>query len=62
MDNLKVKYQKEVVGQMQKKFGYKNKMAVPAIKKIVINSCYGKTSQEKPQAKEKKYKILLFKI
>ncbi|MBU3934617.1 50S ribosomal protein L5 [Patescibacteria group bacterium] len=40
--SLKEKYQKEVVPQMMEKFGYKNVMAVPRIKKIVLNSCFGK--------------------
>jgi len=39
---LKEKYQKEVVPQMMEKFGYKNIMAVPRIKKVVLNSCFGK--------------------
>ncbi|MDO8486084.1 MAG: 50S ribosomal protein L5 [Candidatus Staskawiczbacteria bacterium] len=42
MPSLKEKYKKEVVPQMQKVFGYKNIMAVPKIKKVVINSCFGK--------------------
>ncbi|MBU4204581.1 50S ribosomal protein L5, partial [Patescibacteria group bacterium] len=40
--NLKDKYQKEVIPQMMEKFGYKNVMAVPKIKKVVLNSCFGK--------------------
>ncbi len=37
MISLEEKYKKEVIPQMQKKFGYKNKMSVPVIKKTVIN-------------------------
>jgi len=49
---LNEKYNKEVVPAMMKKFGYKNTMAVPKIKKIVVNTCFGrevtgKTSQER---------------
>ena len=52
MMRLKEKYQKEVVPEMIKRFGYKNKMAVPKIEKAVINSSFGrqvsgKTSQER---------------
>ena len=49
---LNEKYNKEDVPAMIKKFGYKNTMAVPRIKKIVVNTCFGreatgKTSQER---------------
>lgn len=52
MQRLKEKYQKEVIPLMMKEFGYKSVMAVPRIKKVVINSCFGKevatkTSQER---------------
>lgn len=40
--SLKEKYQKEAVPEMMEKFGYKNIMAVPKIKKVVLNSCFGK--------------------
>jgi large subunit ribosomal protein L5 len=51
MINLKEKYQKEAVRAMMEKFGYKSKMAVPRIEKVVINTGFGrllagKTSQE----------------
>jgi large subunit ribosomal protein L5 len=42
MESLKKKYEKEVVPAMMERFGYKNKMAVPAIKKIVLNTSFGK--------------------
>ena len=42
MYKLKEKYKKEAVPAMMEKFGYKNKMAVPKIEKVVINSCFGK--------------------
>lgn len=52
MEKLKEKYQKEVVSQMMEKFGYRNRMTVPRIEKVIINSCFGKevankTSQER---------------
>lgn len=43
MQSLKEKYNKEVVPEMMKRFGYKNKMAVPSIRKVVLNSSFGKT-------------------
>ena len=39
---LKEKYQKEVIPAMKKEFGYKNDLAVPSIKKIVVNTSFGK--------------------
>jgi large subunit ribosomal protein L5 len=37
MSRLKGIYEKDVVDGMMKKFGYKNKMAVPKIEKVVVN-------------------------
>ena len=37
MARLKEKYQKDIVTQMMKKFGYKNVMEVPRLDKIVLN-------------------------
>ena len=54
MFNLKEKYQKEVIPEMMKKFGYKNKMAVPKIKKVVINSGFGKMISGKTADEHKK--------
>ncbi len=39
---MKEKYQKEVVEEMMKKFGFKNKMQVPVIEKVVVNTGIGK--------------------
>ena len=60
MLKLKEKYKKEVVPAMMEKFGFKNKMAVPKIEKVIINSSFarevsGKTSKEQ----EKIQKIIL---
>jgi len=38
---LKTKYEKEVVPLLMKKFGYKNKMQVPKLVKIVVNMGVG---------------------
>lgn len=37
MDNLKKKYNDEVSPKLQEEFGFKNKMAVPALEKVVIS-------------------------
>jgi large subunit ribosomal protein L5 len=52
--NLKEKYEKEVLPKMMKKFGYKNKMSVPKIEKVVINVGFGKLISEKDSQEQKK--------
>ena len=59
MLSLKEKYQKEVVPQMQKVFGYKNTMAVPKILKVVINTCFGKTAVTKTSGEREKMQNLI---
>lgn len=54
MMRLKEKYQKEVVPQMMKKFGYKNRMAVPKIEKVVINTSFGKMISDKNKEEQRK--------
>jgi large subunit ribosomal protein L5 len=41
---LKAKYQKEVIPQLQKEFGYTNVMAVPKIEKVVVNMGLGEAT------------------
>jgi large subunit ribosomal protein L5 len=41
---LKDRYQKDVIPALQKEFGYKNVMAVPRIKKIVVNMGLGEAT------------------
>lgn len=41
MDRLQEKYQKEVVPELTKKFGYKNVMQLPKMEKIIINMSVG---------------------
>ena len=54
MIRLKEKYEKEVVLEMMKRFGYKNKMAVPKIEKVVVNVGFGKLlSLKTPSEKQK---------
>ncbi|MFA5287263.1 MAG: 50S ribosomal protein L5 [Candidatus Omnitrophota bacterium] len=40
------KYRKEIVPQMMKEFGIKNKMAVPRVDKIVVNMGVGEGAQD----------------
>lgn len=54
---LKEKYNKIIVPEMKKKFGYKNNLAAPRILKAVINSGIGKIREDK-QAVEDIIKIL----
>jgi len=42
MIGLKEKYKKEVVAELQKKFGYTSHMAVPRIEKVVVNTGFGR--------------------
>ena len=54
MENLQQKYNKEVIGAMQKRFGYKNPMAVPKITKITLNSSFGKNTVSKTSGEREK--------
>lgn len=45
MSRLKEQYQTEVVDAMMKKFGYKNKMQVPKLEKVVINMGVGEAKE-----------------
>ena len=59
MEKLKEKYKKEVVPAMMKKFGHKNPMAVPSIKKVVINSSFGKAVVGKSASEREKIQNLI---
>jgi large subunit ribosomal protein L5 len=54
MLRLKDKYVKEVVPQMMERFGYQNKMAVPKIEKVVINTGFGRLISGKSSEEQKK--------
>jgi len=54
MEHLREKYIKEVVPALQEKFGYKNKMAVPKITKVVVNTGFGKLIAGKSSEEQKK--------
>lgn len=46
MRDLKTKYEKEIVLAMKDKFGYRNVLACPKLKKVIINSGIGRISKE----------------
>lgn len=52
--HLKEKYNTEVIPEMQKIFGYKSKMAVPKIKKVVVNTGFGREVGGKTSDEQKK--------
>jgi len=54
MLRLKEKYNTEVVTEMVKKFGYRNKMAVPKIEKVAVNCGFGKQVAEKTKEEQEK--------
>ncbi|MEK7541197.1 MAG: 50S ribosomal protein L5 [Patescibacteria group bacterium] len=54
MPSLKEKYQKEVMPQLMAKFGYKNTMAAPQVKKVSINTCFGKDTATKTSGEREK--------
>ncbi len=54
MMRLQEKYQKEIIPEMVRKFGYKNKMAVPKIEKVVINTGFGRLITGKTSDEQKK--------
>ena len=59
MQSLKEKYNKEVIPEMMKKFGYKNRMAVPSIRKVVLNSSFGKNTVGKSGSEREKIQNLI---
>lgn len=47
MNRLREKYEKEVIPKMREKFGYKNNLAVPRLKKVAVNVGFGKETASK---------------
>src|SRR6266568_2065970 len=55
MARLLERYQKEIVGKLAEKFGRKNILSLPRLRKIVVNMGVGKALQDKnrmPQSAE----------
>ncbi|OGZ64474.1 MAG: 50S ribosomal protein L5 [Candidatus Staskawiczbacteria bacterium RIFOXYC1_FULL_37_43] len=59
MKKLAETYKKEVIPAMMEKFGYKNPMAVPSIKKVVVNSSFGKSIAGKTGGERTKIQDLI---
>lgn len=59
MDKLQQKFNKEVIPAMQKKFGFKNPMAVPKITKVTLNSSFGKEAVTKTSSEREKMQNLI---
>jgi large subunit ribosomal protein L5 len=59
MEKLQEKFKKEVIPAMMQKFGYKNPMAVPSIKKVVLNSSFGKEVVGKSASDREKIQNLI---
>lgn len=54
MIRLSEKYTKEAIPGMMEKFGYKNRMAVPKIEKVVVNTGYGRQIAGRTNDEQKK--------
>lgn len=54
MEKLKEKYEKQAVPQMMERFGYKNKMAVPQITKVTVNTSFGRQVATKTSGEREK--------
>jgi large subunit ribosomal protein L5 len=52
MTRLQQKYQKEVLGALKEKLGYKNSLAVPRIEKVMINTGIGRFMQDEKAVEE----------
>ena len=59
MDKLQKKYKERVIPQMMEIFGYKNRMAVPKIEKVTINSSFGKEVASKTSGEREKIQNLI---
>lgn len=59
MQTIKEKYEKKAVLEMKKKFGHKNKMAVPNITKVIVSTGIGPAKDDK-ERKEMIEKSLTF--
>ncbi len=59
MDTLKDRYNKIAVPAMMEKFGYKNKMAVPKITKVTVNTSFGKEVASKTSGEREKFQNMI---
>lgn len=59
MLHIEEKYKKKVIPAMREKFGYRNIMAVPKIRKVVVSMGIGRLRDEKEREEVKKYLRLI---
>ena len=52
MERLQEQYNKQIAPSLKEKFGFKNAMQVPRIKKIVVNVGVGKVKEDKKKIEE----------
>lgn len=60
MQGLQETYLKKVIPLMMEKFGYKNRMAVPRIEKVVVNVGFGKLMVAHSGEEQKKIREAIF--
>jgi len=53
--SIKEKYKKNVLPKMKEKFGYQNVMAIPRIKKVVVNTGFGRIIGPKTKDEARKF-------
>lgn len=59
MPSLRKKYNEEVIPSMMQKFGYKNRMAVPKITRVTVNTSFGKDVASKTSGEREKMQNLI---
>src|SRR3989338_10448700 len=59
MEKLQKKYKEKIIPAMMDRFGYKNPMAVPSIRKVTINSSFGKDVATKTSGEREKIQKLI---
>jgi len=52
MDKLQTKFQKEIIPDFKKNFGYKNNLAVPKVTKVIVNVGIGRMMSEDSKSLE----------
>lgn len=55
MSAIKEKYEKKAIPGLKEKFGYKNRMAIPKIVKVVVNTGFGRVMGPKTKDEQKKF-------
>ena len=59
MQSLRKKYNEEVIPKMMEEFGYKNRMAVPKITRVTVNTSFGKNVASKTSSEREKMQKLI---